>query len=433
MIFWIYLIGLCTTLSSLKSELSVENANLYPETLLIYEKETIFETHINFLRILEKNSNVKYSKPIASLNIKKYGEYIYDNIVIMISKSRTIGGLAIDALTDYVNEGKNLIIILERDNSEVIKKLVQKFGFKVATNGISSFADNFNNNGGKNYKIVKVAATNLARLSSVYDNMNIKDKNIMYDGCVIKCHGNDDLIFPLLNAPYTSYVNQKEGLSSNYPRSIGTSSLIAALQTRNNARVTLIGSSNMLSDKFNILSQQTNLNVARNVISWGFKQKGVLQLVNPTHYIQSKDKSHPQYTISQPIYYSIDAYQFNIEKSPKWEPFITNQFQLEFIRIDPFYRLNLNSSQTHIGRYEASFQLPDVFGIFKFSVIHNIPGYTYVDQIVTTSIAPLRHDQADRFVIAAYPYYMNAFVVMIMTWILVIVIMSSKKLKVKVQ
>ena len=56
--------------------------------------------------------------------------------------------------------------------------------------------------------------------------------------------------------------------------------------------------------------------------------------------------------------------------------------------------------------------LPDVYGVFQFKVNHNRLGYTSIKSSVQVSVRPLRHDQYERFIISAYPYYFSAFSMM---------------------
>lgn len=56
------------------------------------------------------------------------------------------------------------------------------------------------------------------------------------------------------------------------------------------------------------------------------------------------------------------------------------------------------------------FKLPDVYGVFKFRVNYDRLGYTTVTEIEEgVSVRPLWHNQYERFIVAAYPYYASAF------------------------
>lgn len=94
----------------------------------------------------------------------------------------------------------------------------------------------------------------------------------------------------------------------------------------------------------------------------------------------------------------------------KWVPFQNNDVQLEFIRLDPFVRTTLVNKN---GNFEAQYQLPDVYGIFKFEVDYNRVGYTHLFSSTQVSVRPLQHTEYDRFIPAAFPYYASAFSMML--------------------
>ncbi len=54
-----------------------------------------------------------------------------------------------------------------------------------------------------------------------------------------------------------------------------------------------------------------------------------------------------------------------------------------------------------LGNYKIDFMLPDVFGIYKFTLDYKRKGWAYL-----VSVRPFRHDEYDRF-LTAYPYYLG--------------------------
>jgi oligosaccharyltransferase complex subunit beta len=79
---------------------------------------------------------------------------------------------------------------------------------------------------------------------------------------------------------------------------------------------------------------------------------------------------------------------------------------LEFVRLDPFVRTGLKATN---GNFHVNFKLPDVYGIFKFVVDYNRVGYTHLFSSTQVSVRPLQHTQYERFIPAAFPYYVSVF------------------------
>jgi len=112
------------------------------------------------------------------------------------------------------------------------------------------------------------------------------------------------LIAPILKAPATSYVhNPKEDADSETDVSATGSqiSLISALQARNSARFTVLGSLEMLQDKWFGADVQVpggknvktvNREFAKQLTAWTFKEVGVLKVGRIEHH-QVLDASKP--------------------------------------------------------------------------------------------------------------------------------------------
>jgi len=91
-------------------------------------------------------------------------------------------------------------------------------------------------------------------------------------------------------------------------------------------------------------------------------------------------------------------------------PYAGKDVQLDFHRLDPFIRTTMKNEN---GVQVANFQLPDVYGVFQFKVNYNRLGYTSISHSVQISVRPLRHNQYERFITTAYPYYFSSFSMMI--------------------
>ena len=64
------------------------------------------------------------------------------------------------------------------------------------------------------------------------------------------------------------------------------------------------------------------------------------------------------------------------------------------------------------GNYFLDFRVPDVFGVYQFQVRYQRDGFGFIDYTHKISLHPYKHDEYDRFLLAAYPYYAGAFSMM---------------------
>lgn len=111
--------------------------------------------------------------------------------------------------------------------------------------------------------------------------------------------------------------------------------------------------------------------MASAIAKWVFGEVGRIRVVKVEHHLAGETESPQYYTITDPAVYTISIEELI---NGQWQPFVANDIQLEFVRIDPFVRTTLN--HTSGGRYEARFQIPDVYGVYQFKVDYNRVGYT---------------------------------------------------------
>lgn len=133
-----------------------------------------------------------------------------------------------------------------------------------------------------------------------------------------------------------------------------------------------------------------------------------------------EEKPPSAYTIMEDVVYKIEI---DINEEGQWKQFNADDIQLEFVRIDPFVRINL---QKKGKEYEARFKIPDVYGVYQFKVDYDRVGYTRIYNTTQVSVRPLQHTQYERFISCAYPYYAGAFSMMAGVFLFSIVFLHMK-------
>lgn len=142
------------------------------------------------------------------------------------------------------------------------------------------------------------------------------------------------LIAPILKAPETAYIHNPKEDSDSEPDVFATGSqiaLISALQARNSARFTVLGSIEALKDKWFDAKVQlpggkevttTNKQFAKQITEWAFKEVGVLKAGRIEHH-QVLDATKPvsnttQVGFSDPEIYRIKTDVVSIFPYYRW-------------------------------------------------------------------------------------------------------------------
>ncbi|CAG8677307.1 10463_t:CDS:2, partial [Cetraspora pellucida] len=182
--------------------------------------------------------------------------------------------------------------------------------------------------------------------------------------------------------------------------------LVSALQARNNARVTFVGSIELFSDRF---PKSGNEDFAKDLTKWTFQEKGVLKVTSKHHHKEGEGEELEIYRIKDNIVYIIEISEY---VNDHWQPFNGTDVQFEAIMLDPYIRKTLTpfptSPEQQSRKYEAHIQLPDVYGVFTFKVNYKRSGYSYIEDSTVVAIRPFRHNEYPRYISAAYPYYTGA-------------------------
>lgn len=93
--------------------------------------------------------------------------------------------------------------------------------------------------------------------------------------------------------------------------------------------------------------------------------------------------------------------------------------------LDPHLRLPLSaagaSPSTTATRFSARFKAPDRHGVFTLKVDYRRSGWSFIDEKTVISITPPRHDEYERFITGAIPYYGGALSVSVATLAFIVV------------
>lgn len=404
------------------------------DTLVLLENLAIKETHSQFFKSLKDRGYSLTFKPAddASLILSKYGEYLYENVIIFAPSVEEFGGsLSVEAFTEFIDGGGNLLIAGSSSSSDLLRELASESGFEMDEEG-ASVIDHLN----YDVKDIEKHTLIVADPSNLVDSEVIVGKKpaapLLYQGTGLIVDPTNPLVLSVLSADSTAYSYNPDKPIKEYPHAVGKNTvLVAALQARNNARVVFSGSLYFFSNEaFNSAVQKvggkkfdksSNEAVVNALSAWVFKENGVIRVKSVSHHKQGEQTPPPAYTIMDQVVFRLELER---KSGNSWVPHSANDVQMEFVRIDPFVITTLKSVAP--GKYESVFKIPDVYGVYQFKVIYNRIGYTGISNATQVSVRPLEHTQYERFISSAYPYYASAFSMMFGVFVFSIVFLHYK-------
>lgn len=143
------------------------------------------------------------------------------------------------------------------------------------------------------------------------------------------------------------------------------------------------------------------------ISTWVFHERGHLKAVNVRHHRVVETDEPSIYRINDELEYSVEIYEWS---GKSWEPYVADDVQVQFYMMSPYILKTMSTDKK--GVYYTTFKVPDVYGVFQFKVEYNRLGYTSLSLSKQIPVRPFRHNEYERFITAAFPYYGASFSMM---------------------
>jgi len=408
--------------------------------LVVLDDLNMRNSHSLFFKIFEdKGWSVTFKEATdPSLELQKYGEYLYELLILFAPEADDFGGLLdLNAILNFIDDGNSLVLATGPEISDTYREIAAECGVEFGEDR-SFVIDHFNfdvSDFDGDHTLLVV--DDIIEVPVITGNVSAP---VLYRGVDQILEEANDLLFPLLVGSSTCYSYSPESPVKEVPHSTGRQAvLVSALQARNNARALFSGSLEMFSDRFMTSPAQRhghahshqhegtsghahavqsegpakkydvagNEEFVTNLLGWVMKERGRIASFGVKHTINGTDTSPRVYSVKQDMRYEIELKEWN---GKEWKPYVASDVQLEFVMLDPYVRTYLETDGT--GAFYKSFKIPDVYGIYTLRVNYHRVGYTSVVENTQVTIRPFKHNEFERFIIAAYPYYASAFSMM---------------------
>ena len=268
-----------------------------PKTLVVVKDDFSKYSYSRFFKSLKRRGHKLTIKASTDKSIKltEYGESLYSNLIILSPSSKTIGELTYKDMLTFIDNGNNLFIGVDASYSDLFKKIADRTGIELSKNVVYDHMSYDMLRSGESLSNDIILLSNWPKYKAVIPSSSeVPSAPILYEGIGMKLKKNAHLSLSLLSGNIGTYSSNKQKSNGPIDKSIGSSgnqlSLIAALQMRNNARVTFVGSLKMLSDEYFIspiqrASDQKQFDKSGNeefmalISSWSFGERGILRFV----------------------------------------------------------------------------------------------------------------------------------------------------------
>ncbi|GAA5820956.1 hypothetical protein JCM10212_001587 [Sporobolomyces blumeae] len=350
-----------------------------------------------------------------------------EHLVIFASSSKAVPAeLSPQRLATLIGSGTSILLAVDPSAPESWRDFAREFEIDVDDKG-SQAVDHFVydrslDDGSHTTLVVPLDNTHSPFVSESTRN----GPPLVYRGALHSV-GRHPLLQPVLSLPPTAYSARHGDGPADDLRAYGARAAVAsAFQARNNARIVLLGSLEVFTDaaldaavttEHSAYPKSGNEAFLNDLVAWTFGLTGRRRIASVEHGRAGSSPGSLTYRVRDRIHYVVEV--------DSTEPGQINDLQLEFTMLDPHTRIPLrqvNESGSGRERFEASFVAPDRHGVFSLTVDHREPGYDKLSTKSVVSVTPPRHDEYDRFIRGAVPYYAGALsvsvgvIVFVVTW-----------------
>ncbi|KAK4187267.1 putative Dolichyl-diphosphooligosaccharide--protein glycosyltransferase 48 kDa subunit precursor [Podospora australis] len=369
-----------------------------------------------------------------SLALFKLGERVYDHVIFFPTKTKGLGpNLTPNILVQFLNANGNILQTLSSGVStpNSLVSFLSEVGIELPVDRTGLVVDHFSydtSSAADSHDVLLLPPPAPIRsdIKNLFSAGAAKDQVLAFPRGVGAVLGSSENLTPILRAPRTAYSYNPKEQSEVVDDLFAAGqqlSLVSAFQALNSARLVLLGSAELLQDKWfdadvtkpdGTTHKTFNREFAKRLSAWAFQELGVLRVNWIEHRLNevggSNETNPGIYRIKNDVKYTISLSEYAYDKWSAFSVPKNDVLQLEFSMLSPFHRLPLKFDESHsspeASAYSVSFKLPDQHGIFNFKVNYKRPLLSNMEEKNTVSVRHMAHDEWPRsFVISgAWPW-----------------------------
>lgn len=337
------------------------------------------------------------------------------------------------AILDFVDSGHDLILAADASASDLIRNIATEFGVDFDDDQSNVLIDH------TSYAVswtegdhTLIASDDFIKSDVILGKTKI-EAPVLFRGIAHSLNAANSLVLKVLSASPSAYSSNPSSNQSQPPSLTGSAiALVSVVQARNNARILISGSLDMFSNRLfsspvqkagstHKFAKSGNKQFVTELSKWVFHERGHLKAVNIRHHKVGETDEPAIYRIKDDLHFSVEIYEWS---GNSWEPYVANDVQVQFYMMSPYVLKTLETDQK--GLYSTSFKVPDVYGVFQFKVEYQKLGYTTLSLSKQIPVRPFKHNEYERFITTAFPYYGASFTTMAGFFIFCVIFLYHK-------
>lgn len=347
--------------------------------------------------------------------------------------------LSVSRLISFVDSGRNLFVASAPAYSAYTEKLVEAIGVDLddRSNVVLDYQNTVDTLSDTSNTFIRAAnwAHHAFNPSDPDSASSASARDLVYSGPGATLFKDNELVHPLLWASASSFGRARSSTAGKpltaIPRVAGTGAVLAAgVCTLHQSRAAWFGSLDALSNAVFKKAGVAHTRATKHLLQWAAGDSGVLRVVRVAHGriadggATAREGGAADYRVKDVIEFLMEVQVWDGEAA-QWKGFEANDIQVEFVMMDPWVRARMHMVNGSAGVYKAQIQVPDQIGVYKFKVEYVRPGLSVVKVEKVVAVRPFLHNEYERFIPMASPYYVASFSMMIGVFLLGMVVLCG--------
>lgn len=359
----------------------------------------------------------------ASASLISDGEYAYEGLFLLCpTATKSARSLQPADVSAFVSSGRSVFVAAAPEPSAYTKSVAAALGVvihpsqtidhqhAVAARDVtisSGGTHTYITAGGRDEAAKAVWAADLAAAAAAA-------ADVHFVGPAATLSADNELVSPVLWAADAAYAGTPGARVTKAPVATGRELVLAATLSarRSGGRAVYWGSVDTLSDAAAAAAPSGHAATTRALAAWALGERGVLRSRGVSTALVGRPpvvgEEAATYRVRDDVAFGVTLEEWDCATA-RWVPYVATDVQVELVMLNPYVRTRLASVAGEPGRYTATLRVPDVIGIYSFRVAYYRPGLTPVDVTEVVSVRPFLHNEFERFIPQAYPYYAGAF------------------------
>lgn len=405
------------------SESTDERPSVTAPRALVIGPTSLKETHRKLVATVEEASREMtwMTSDEKAIALQQDGEYIYDAIVFLDPSASLATALPIHRVKRFLADGKTIFVTASLNPSSYMSSLAAAIGVDISRKPLVDHVSVHSqlDDGTHTY----VVAGGNVKSEQLLGSAAASSGDIVFHGAGATLLKDNELVKPIIWGSGSAHTQESR---TGAPRVAGSASVIAAaVSTRRGGKAAYFGSLLVMSDETIGAAGERHGIAVTSFVRWTLSGSGMLHVGRIKHWNEDDvERRDSTYRVGDRIGVSVDVFEWRTEQK-EWLPFSADDMQLELSMLDPYVRAPLRDAGN--GTYSASVVAPNQIGVYKFVVEYHRPGLSGISKMEVVPVRPLLHNEYERFIPMAVPYYVASFSVIVCTYVLGLVLVFGNE------